>query len=168
VPPAFEAAAALGLTLRPMAAADLDFIALLYATTRSEEVAATGWPPAMQQAFLAQQNEAQHRHYREVHPDADWLIVEQAGEPIGRLYLDEREDEVRLIDISLLPVCRGAGLGTALIAGLMDHGRGRGKAVSLHVAKNNPAARRLYWRLGFRRIADEGALYELMAWRPQP
>jgi ribosomal protein S18 acetylase RimI-like enzyme len=149
-----------------MAEADLPFVAALYASTRAEEVAATGWPPAMQQAFLAQQHEAQHRHYRQVHPDADWLIVEQAGEPIGRLYLDEREDGLRLIDISLLPARRGTGLGTALIADLMDHCRGRGKAVSLHVAKNNPAARRLYWRLGFRRIADQGELHELMAWRP--
>jgi ribosomal protein S18 acetylase RimI-like enzyme len=167
VPPAFEAAAALGLTLRPMAEADMDFVALLYAMTRSEEVAATGWPPAMQQAFLAQQHEAQHRHYRSLHPDADWLIVEQGGEAIGRLYIDEGEGGIRLIDVSLLPLARGDGLGTALVTDLIAHARAAGKTLSLHVARNNPAAKRLYLRLGFRRVADEGALYELLEWKDE-
>lgn len=166
MPPAFPAAAARGLICRPMADADLPFVASLYASTRTEEVAATGWPPAMRQAFLKQQHEAQHRHYRNLHPAADWLIVERAGTPIGRVYLDESDGDLRLIDVSLLPAARGAGLGGALIADLMDHARAGAKTLSLHVARTNAGARRLYERLGFRRIAPEGEAYDLLEWRP--
>lgn len=162
--PPFAAAAALGLSLRPMADEDLPFVAALYASTRADELAATGWPAAAQQAFLAQQHDAQHRHFRSAHPDADWLIVERDGEPAGRLYLDESEAEVVLIDISLIPARRGAGLGGALIADLISHAGTSGKPVSLHVARTNPGARRLYLRLGFRPVGDDG-MYEAMEWR---
>ncbi|HYN46117.1 MAG TPA: GNAT family N-acetyltransferase, partial [Allosphingosinicella sp.] len=103
MPPPFEGAAALGLTLRPMTDEDLPFVADLYASTRAEEFAAVGWPPEALRAFLAQQHDAQHRQYRRAHPDAAWLIVERGGAPAGRLYLDESESELRLLDISLLP-----------------------------------------------------------------
>jgi ribosomal protein S18 acetylase RimI-like enzyme len=147
-----------------MADADLAFVANLYASTRAEEVAATGWPPSAQQAFLAQQHEAQHRHYRSLHPAADWLIVERAGTPIGRLYLDDSGEELRLIDISLLPEERGAGLGRALIADLMTYAQASAKPLSLHVARTNEGARRLYARLGFRRVAAEGESHDLLEW----
>ena len=89
MPPPFPRAEALGLSLRPMTDEDLPFVAALFASTRAEEVAQTGWPAEQQQAFLAQQHEAQHRHYRTHYPEADWLIVELGGEAIGRLYLVE-------------------------------------------------------------------------------
>ncbi len=163
--PRFEAAGALGLTLRPMADEDMPFVAALYASTRADEFAPLGWPPATLQTFLAQQHDAQHRQYRGAHPDAAWLIVERGGEPAGRLYLDESESEVRLLDISLLPDCRGAGLGGALIRDLISYAGGRGKPVSLHVATSNRAARRLYLGLGFHSDGEDG-VYEAMTWRP--
>jgi len=164
--PRFEAAGALGLTLRPMADEDMPFVAALYASTRADEFAPLGWPPAALQTFLAQQHDAQHRHFRSAYPDADWLIVERGGEPVGRLYLDENETEVRLIDISLMPACRGAGLGGTLIADLISHADASGKPVALHVAKSNPGARRLYLSLGFHPTGEDG-MYETMEREPE-
>lgn len=165
MPPPLRAAAAFGLAYRPMTDRDLPFIAALYATTRAEEVAASGWPAETQRAFLAQQHQAQHHHYRTFHPDAEWLIVEQQGVSVGRLYLDEDESGFLLIDISLLPASRGTGLGGAIIADLLDLARARAKPVSLHVERSNPA-RRLYVRLGFRLVEDKG-IYLGMEWRPE-
>jgi GNAT superfamily N-acetyltransferase len=164
MPPPIEAAAAFGVAYRPMTDEDLLFVAALFASTRAEEVAATGWPPEMQRAFLDQQHRAQHQHYRNVYPDAEWLIIERAGDAIGRLYLHECDAELLLMDISLLPEQRGGGLGGAILADLLALASGKGKPVSLHVEKFNPA-RRLYQRFGFT-VMEEQGIYDRMEWRP--
>jgi hypothetical protein len=64
------ALAPLGLSLRPFAAADMQFLYRVYAETRTEELAITGWNEAQQQAFLAMQFEAQHRYYQQNYADA--------------------------------------------------------------------------------------------------
>jgi ribosomal protein S18 acetylase RimI-like enzyme len=154
MPPPVAAAAAFGISYREMTDADLPFVAALYATTRAREIAATGWPPEMQAAFLEQQHRAQHASYRSSYPDAEWLLIERGGEAIGRLYLARQEDMLLLIDVSLLPTERGAGLGTAILTDLLA---GETGAVQLHVERTN-AARRLYARLGFE-IVEEQAIY---------
>lgn len=164
MPPPLRAAAAFGIAYRPMTDEDLPFIARLFASTRAEEVAATGWPPEAQHAFLDQQHQAQHQHYRNVYPGAEWLIIERAADAIGRLYLDESDAELLLMDISLLPEQRGAGLGGAILADLLTLAAGKGKPIGLHVEKFNPA-QRLYRRLGFVAMEEQG-IYDRMEWRP--
>ena len=164
MPPPRRRVAAFGLAYRPMAEADLPFIAALYATTRTEELAPTGWPDAVKQAFLEQQHRAQHHHYQTHYPGAEWLIVEQGGEPIGRLYLCETKSDIRLIDIALLPAQRGAGIGGAMLRDLLAYARAQRKPVSLHVEPTN-RVRSFYLRLGFLPNGLIGA-YEAMLWRP--
>lgn len=142
---------------------DLPFVAGLFASTRAEEVALTGWPPEQQRAFLAMQHEAQHRHYRTANPDAEWLILEREGEAIGRLYLLARESLFHVIDISLVPDARGAGLGGAILADLIAAARQSGRRVTVNVERHNPALR-LYDRLGFAPIGDSG-VYLQLEWR---
>ena len=147
-----------------MTAGDLPFVAALYASTRREELAGTGWPEELQAAFLGQQHEAQHNFYRATYDGAEWLIIVQDGEPIGRLYRVIWPREIRVIDISLAPAARGSGIGGAILASIQEEARGLGRAVSIHVEKNN-RARNLYLRLGFAVIEDKG-VYDLMEWRP--
>jgi RimJ/RimL family protein N-acetyltransferase len=163
VPPQLRDAAAFAITYRPMTDGDLPFVEALFASTRAEEVARTGWPAEMQAAFLRQQHHAQHRHYQASYSDAEWLIIEREGVPIGRLYL-ARQNKGRtllLVDISLVPAARGAGLGTAIINDLLA---GETRTVELHVERFNPAFR-LYERLGFETIEEE-AVYFRMLRRP--
>jgi ribosomal protein S18 acetylase RimI-like enzyme len=162
MPPPVIAAAAFEISYRTMTDDDLPFVAALYATTRAEEVARTGWPPEMQAAFLEQQHRAQHGHYRAAYPDGQWLLIERGGAPIGRLYLAEEEVGLLLVDISLLPAARGAGLGTAILTDLLA---GETRPVQLHVERNNKA-RRLYERLGFE-LVETQAVYLRMV-RPPP
>jgi GNAT superfamily N-acetyltransferase len=157
-------AAGLGVRYRPATDQDLPLLAWVYASTRVDEVAATGWPAEVQRDFLAQQFHAQHQHYRQHYPDAEWLVIERDGEPIGRLYLEEWADQLRLIDIALLPSARGGGIGTAILTDLMEQASAAGKPLTIHVEKNNPAMG-LYLRLGFAPI-DEHGVYDLMEWRP--
>lgn len=164
MPPPLDAAARLGIAYRPATDDDLGFLALVYASSRLEEVAQSGWPLETQRQFLAHQFDAQHRHYRQHYPAAEWLVIERGGTAAGRLYIEEWPDQIRLIDIALLPDHRGGGAGSAILADLMDMAAAAQKPLTIHVEKNNPAMR-LYRRLGFEPI-DEHGVYDLMEWRP--
>jgi ribosomal protein S18 acetylase RimI-like enzyme len=155
-------AAAAGLRFRRFTDADLALLARVYASTRSEELAATDWSDQRKAAFLEAQFQAQHAHYQRYYPDADWLVTALEGEDIGRLYIERWPSQHRIIDIALLPAHRGRGLGEALLRDLMDEAAAAGKAVSIHVEKFNPAMR-LYRRLGFTIEEDKG-VYDLMRW----
>ncbi|MFB9982269.1 GNAT family N-acetyltransferase [Mesorhizobium kowhaii] len=162
-------AAGAGLMFRPATDADLPFLARLYASTRAEELAVTSWTDVQKAAFLDMQFRAQHAHYIKHYPGADWLVVERAGEDIGRLYLERGSFERgsgqhTIIDIAFLPPHRGKGFGTALLSDLIEEAGLAGKSMSIHVEKNNPA-RRLYVRLGFALAEDKG-VYDLMIRSP--
>lgn len=160
MPPPPIAAAAHGITYRPLTDADLPFVAELYASTRREEVAATGWPAEMQDTFLRQQHEAQHAHYTAHFTDAEFLIVERDGAPVGRLYVRDMPDRLHIADISLMPDMRGSGVGEAILRDVLAQARESGRKVGVRVEKTN-RARRLYERLGFVVTADEG-VYDAM------
>ncbi|MEM8964681.1 MAG: GNAT family N-acetyltransferase [Acidobacteriota bacterium] len=143
---------------------DVPFLSRLYASTREEEMKPVPWSAAEKATFLQFQFEAQHKHYLDHYADSSFDIVEVDGEAVGRLYVQRRDDELRIVDIALLTKHRGHGLGGRLLRELLDEASGVGKAVRIHVEHNNPAMR-LYKRLGFRKVDDVG-VYHLMEWRP--
>jgi ribosomal protein S18 acetylase RimI-like enzyme len=158
-------AAAAGLTFRRITEADLPFLAALYASTRTGELAVTGWTEAVKAQFLDMQFRAQHAHYQQYYPQADWLLTMRAGADIGRLYVERWPSQHCIIDIALLPDYRGKGFGEALLRDLLDEAAAAAKDVSIHVEKFNPAMR-LYKRLGFTTEEDKG-VYDLMRWRAE-
>ena len=155
-------AAGAGLQFRRQTEADLPFLSRLYASTREEELAGAPWTAAQKAAFLEMQFRAQHAHYQNYYPTADWLVTVHGGKDVGRLYIERWPSQHCIIDIAFLPEHRGKGLGTALLHDLLDEAAAVGKAVSIHVEKFNPAMR-LYRRLGFETIEDKG-VYDLMRW----
>ena len=152
------------VTLRPVAPGDESWLARIYASTREEELAQVAWQPGQREAFLAQQFAAQHQYYREVYPEADYRLILRDGHPTGRLYVNRGAEEIRIVDIALLPEHRNAGIGTALLRGLTAEAVAAGQPLTIHVERFNPALR-LYQRLGFRAVADKG-VYLLLAWHP--
>jgi ribosomal protein S18 acetylase RimI-like enzyme len=153
--------------LRAATEADRPFLFEVFASTRADELAAMPWPEAAKQAFLAQQFTAQDADYRGRWPDGRFLVVERDGVPVGRLYRCEPAgDELRLIDLALLPEARGAGIGTGLLADLLAEADARSLRTTLHVEKRNPA-RRLYDRLGFAETSEDG-VYAAMERAPCP
>jgi ribosomal protein S18 acetylase RimI-like enzyme len=151
-----------GLTFRPIADADLPFLARVYASARAEELAGTPLTEEQKAAFLEAQFRLQHAHYQKYYPGADWLVTMRAGQEIGRLYIERWPSQHRIIDIAFLPEHRGKGLGEALLRDLLDEAAAAGKDVLIHVEKLNPAMR-LYRRLGFATEEDKG-VYDLMRW----
>jgi len=152
------------VALRPAAEADYDFMRRLYASTREEEMQHFPLDDAQKAAFLDAQFAAQFEHYTIHYPTCERNIVLEDGVPVGRLWIDEWRDQIRLVDIALLPEKRGSGIGTMLVRGVLDRGAAAGKPVTIHVEAYNPALR-LYERLGFVRV-DTNGVYYLMRWTP--
>lgn len=147
-----------------MRADDEEFLYRVYASTRAEELARLPWSEAQKQAFLRQQFGAQHRYYHEVFAEARFDVVERGGQPIGRLYVDRRAQEIHVIDIALVPEERGRGVGRALMREILREAAALARPVGLYVEPENPAMR-WYQRLGFVERSDTG-VYREMVWSP--
>jgi ribosomal protein S18 acetylase RimI-like enzyme len=152
------------IALRAEQAEDRPFLEGLYASTRSEEMAMAPWSEEQKRAFLAMQFDMQHRSYRQVYPDARYDVIQRAGEPVGRLYVSRRPEELRILDIALVSEVRGRGIGGALIAELLAEARGARQVVLLSVESNNRACA-LYKRFGFR-VYEKTDFYFHMEWDP--
>jgi GNAT superfamily N-acetyltransferase len=142
--------------LRPAGPADAEVLYRIYASTREDELAAAGWDTPLKETFLRMQFSAQDSYYRATFPDAGYDLITRGEEVLGRLYLDRGEAAWLVIDLALLPEHRGQGTGTRLLGGVLADAGAVAKPVRLHVLRSSPA-RRLYERLGFRQIADQGA-----------
>jgi GNAT superfamily N-acetyltransferase len=152
------------LTLRPITADDLPFLLSVFVGTRLEELSQTDWTTEQKAAFLQQQFSAQHTHYQANYPTARFQVIELQGSAVGRLYVDRRPDQIRVVDIALLPEQRGHGIGTTLLAAIQGKGRQAGVPVTIHVERFNPALR-WYECLGFRVEQDKG-VYLFLKWNP--
>ncbi|WP_309713911.1 GNAT family N-acetyltransferase [Armatimonas sp.] len=163
--PASAASLPDGLTRRPATDSDRELLYQLYASTRADEMAVVPWSELEKSVFLRQQFQSQHTYYHQTWPHATYDIVELHGEPIGRIYVDVRPDELGLMEITLLPEHRGKGLGTALIQQVLAQAASQGLGVGLFVEPQNPA-QRLYARLGFGFVEDHTMYHYLR--RPAP
>ncbi len=144
---------------------DMAFLSKLYRSTREAELAEVTWSEAEKQVFCDMQFEAQHKHYQQYYPDAQWLVIKRHGTPIGRLYLERWPREHRIIDIALSPAVRGQGIGGALLQDLQESAiADEARGIGVHVEKANPAMS-LYRRLGFTTIEEKG-IYDLLFWTP--
>jgi len=152
------------VTRRPATDADLDFLRAVYESTRAAELALVNWSEEQKRDFLDMQFHAQHKFYHENFPDAEYDILELDGNPVGRIYIDRRPTEIRLIDIALLPEYQNRRIGSSLILKLMEDSTKAKLPITLHVEVFN-RAQELYHRLDFKRIRDDG-LYIFMEWTP--
>ena len=152
------------LRFRPITDDDLEFLQRLYASTRADEMAVVPWSDEEKRVFLDQQFHAQHTFYHQQFRDARFSLILQDEQPIGRLYLQHRKDEFRIIDISLMPEARGKGFGGGILQDILDEAQQHQLPVRIHVEYNNPAMH-LYERLGFVKT-DETGVYYLMERKP--
>lgn len=157
-------AATPSVTLRPAEEGDRAFLLRVYAGTRQPELEAAGMPREQWAPFVEHQFEAQSRHY-ETYEDTSFEVVLVDGEPVGRLIVARWPQELRVVDVALLPEHRGRGIGGVLLGELIEEAEERGVKVSVHVERFNPA-QRLYARLGFRPVSEQ-SVYVLLE-RPTP
>ena len=154
------------LGLRPITDGDLDFLRELYASTR-DDIRQSGFSAELIQLLINLQFNSQHSHYQEYYPHASFDLIELDGRPVGRMYVNEADYEIRLIDITLLPSARNQGIATMLLSEWIENAKALepSRPLRLRVDPNSPA-RRLYEKLGFELIADEHLNWH-MQWKPE-
>ena len=153
------------ITLRPATAADDDFILACYASTRGQEMAQVPWNAEQKEAFVRMQYTAQKQHYATEAPRATHDIIYVDEIPVGRIYLDRRDDALHILDITVLPQHRNRGTGSVLLNRLLDEAARVAKPVTIYVESFNPSLR-LFERLGFRKDHEKG-FHLLMKWQPE-
>jgi RimJ/RimL family protein N-acetyltransferase len=152
------------VTLRPVGPDDHDFLLELYGSTRAEELALVPWTTEQQQLFIRAQFTAQQDHYSKTYPTANHDIIMSDDRRVGRLYVARLDHEIRIVDITLLPAERNAGIGTCLLQQLLDEANRTGKVTRIYVEEFNPSLR-LFERLGFAPSEQQG-IHLLMQWSP--
>jgi len=146
------------ICFRPITEEDVDFLYHVYASTRQAEMSATGWSEAQVEAFLKMQFRLQHTQYIQNYSNASFDIILIDGIPAGRLYVDQKDNTMRIIDITLLPEFRGKGVGSRIMKKLVAQADAKGLVMSLHVEMNNPVLP-FYKSLGFEERELRGIYY---------
>jgi ribosomal protein S18 acetylase RimI-like enzyme len=163
----FETEGGREVTLRPVTEDDYEEMVGVYASTRAAELAqVTWWDDAQKLDFCRMQYNAQKEEYDARYPDAQYDLILLEGRPAGRFWVGRGAEEIRALDITLLPWAQGLGVGTALVRSLIEEARASGKRLRHMVFVMNEGARRLYERLNFVVFEEVGA-YLHMEWRPE-
>ena len=150
--------------LTPVSSSDEHFLVELYASTRAEEMALVPWSGEQKRAFLQMQFEAQDQYYRERYPNASFDLIKFDDRPVGRLYVAELADEIRIIDLTFLPAHFNSEIFVALIKEILQKGAQVGKPVRIFLESYDPQIE-TFVRLGFRKTSEYG-LYFL--WQCDP
>jgi ribosomal protein S18 acetylase RimI-like enzyme len=150
--------------LRDVTDGDEPFLREVYASSREEELAAVPWSSLQRSAFLDMQFAAQAADYARRFPRARHELVLLDGAPVGRLWVNRDEDELRLLDITLLAPCRGLGVGSVVLRRLQREAAAAGLPLRHTVLTTNVGAQRLYERVGFVEV-DRTETHILMQWQ---
>ncbi|MGN6315468.1 GNAT family N-acetyltransferase [Trinickia sp.] len=148
------------LHVRPADERDRAFLYAVFESTRAQEFAQVGWSAEQITALLSDQFSMQDTYYRQHYPRCRFDVIMLGENPIGRLYHHWGRGEARLVDIALLPVHRGSGIGTRLMRAFVAQAAAREVPVVLYVEMNNPV-RALYRRLGFEPTGENGIYVQM-------
>lgn len=151
-------------TLRPVTTEDAAFLLQVYKSSRGEDLRELGWDAARIDEFLDLQYEAQRAFDDKDYPQANDQVILSAGERAGRLLVDSRENEIRCVDLALLPEFRNQGLGTLLLRRLQQEAAAANKPLRLQVIRYSRTIN-LFERLGFVRTSESGTHFQ-MEWKP--
>jgi GNAT superfamily N-acetyltransferase len=150
--------------LRPCTPADDPFLAVVFATTWADQVAALP-NQALAQHVLRIQHIAQEHRFAVRYPGHERYLVVWEDEPAGRLYLHRGADTVQIVDLTLLPAFRSRGIAARIVHDLCDRAADDGRRVSLLVGRRDRRLADMVTSLGFTRTSQDD-LETLYEWRP--
>ena len=119
-------------------------------------------PEEQKQHFINMQFDAQRYHYQTYYDNAEFQIIEQNRRSIGRLYVDRMPDQIRVMDLTLIPERRNKGIGSRLIRAVQSQAKALGLPVTLHAEKLGSEVE-FYKQLGFE-IVGEKEEHFFMKW----
>lgn len=133
----------MNIQFRQAKESDLSYVTWLHHETLREYITAIwGWDELKQDKFVR-----------------NWFrperiqIIQDGGEDIGLLVVEEQSEQYFLESISINPELQGKGFGAAVCKILMGKAVSAGLPLRLQVLKTNPDAKRFYEKLGFQEWA---------------
>lgn len=151
--------------LRSVVPTDESFLHALFSDVRGPVLGNLPLPPTQVLKIVDSQFRAQATDYRRRFPTSDHHIVVADGVDVGRIWVDRRDAEIRLLDIAIAGGHRNRGIGSILIRRLRDEAAASGRALGHAVDVTNEAGLRFYSRLGFEVTGQLGDTHWLMQWR---
>lgn len=134
-------------TFRPANINDAAMLYDLHVATMREAISATwGWDEAWQEQDF----------FNRFAPERTRIIL-MSGEVVGMVEIDERPEELFLVNIKIVPNFQGKGVGAGVLRWMISRAANRHVPIRLQVLRANLRARRLYERLGFREIEQTEA-----------
>lgn len=149
------------LNFRPVKEEDREFIYQVYASTRSEEVALSGWNETQAEMFLREQFNLQNVHIERKFKNPALEIIRLKRKNVGRFYTFHENDMIKVLDLALLPAHRNKGFGTKIMSDLIAEADKKRKDIGLYVVINNLKAIKFFEKLGFTK-GEEKNLYLFM------
>lgn len=140
------------VALRPALEADHEWLYQLHEQAHRElvERAYGPWEEGQQRGF-----------FRPLVNDHEVFVLVDVNEPVGAVYLGERDDDVWLELVEVMPAFQGRGFGTHALRWVVDRAAVQGRSTLLQVHRVNEDARRLYLSEGFVKV-DETATHHLL------
>ena len=133
------------VTTRPVDSVDTPFLMEVFA--HGGDVPA--WLYAADPKLLQFQFTAQRAAYDARFPGAVHEIILVDGEAAGQAWWTEVDDEIRILDIALLPRFRRVGAGTTVYRRLLARAQETNKPVRASVGRLNVGSLAFHQRLGF-------------------
>lgn len=155
----------LSLTFRPIIQDDHEFLFRIYVSRCANSHNSAMRTNLADDSALRQRFHTDLAFLREHYDEASFDLILLDEQPIGHLYVERWDDEVRIIDVALAGEYRNRGIGSRLLRELLDEGWRYDKRVTLPLAKEHPALQ-FCRRLGFEPVKDEGDRW-LLVWEPE-
>ena len=136
------------ITRRAADDSDWPLLFELYSSTREAELALVPWNEEQKRFFLEMQFQAQKTGYAAKYPEAAHEIICAGERGVGRIYWSDAPEGIHILDITIAPASRNAGIGSAALREIISLADRESKPVTIYVEPYNPS-RRLFERLGF-------------------
>lgn len=153
------------ILLRPEREKDAAFLGALFRTSAGRDLSLLPIDDAMKDVLMRMQFASQAATYRAQFPAARFDVVEQGGVPIGRIVIDAGIAAGCIVDFALVPDRRARGLGTAILAAVLERFAHRRQPVQCQVLVGNEPSLRMCRRVGFRQIGHVPPFLHLK-WEP--
>ena len=153
------------IEMRPLEQADEGFMEQLYASTRSADQRMDGCDARTEALLVALQFRARQAQLRTQYPYGDIAVILERDRPIGSLYVNYGPDEIRILDMSLLPEYRNRGIGRGLLRSLQAQAVRMRVPVRIDLLLSSQAYR-LFHRCGFTPRGANGVHNSLEWWPP--
>jgi ribosomal protein S18 acetylase RimI-like enzyme len=145
------------ISFRLVTSDDHEVLLRVYASSREIELSMVPWDDETKRAFIEHQFNAQTSHYAKEYPAArhDVIVLCETGETVGRLYVNRTGEQISILDITILPEFRRRGIGSEVLARLVEEAQTTGRTVRVYVETFNPS-QQFFIKRKFTVMNDDG------------